>query len=659
MEASDNTVQPSRTGSADRSAAPTVFAGTVTGVRQENGVQTLEVQYSQGKVKFQADGDFQMGEKVRLSFPGNGSVQVEKGAMPASQGDAGVGYTLPQNMPALRDLRAFEDNVVQWMGGRQMPGAPGNALERGNLMRLTLPQLLSKAMDKEGGREFLGQALAGLPPNVLSALMDALEETQGEQGTKPLIDLLRSMARPNEAPMSDLDRVPTGRGVGAAGAGSGGFLTAEAGAGHSPWFGRVVDRQQADGFLTPMQRLQYPGMGQPAKGDPMYKYVLDMGGRNMEVYSSQAKEPGEFTAFELARHGGRMEASFTDPAAGLPAGLRTAIAGSSGDMRQGMLLASRYLQEFKDEPYYGRLVEDFGQVLAQSGRLNPEGAAHPGIPDQKEMDGLLRLFVSFPRDAEQPAQQAKAWGEAVRDPEAVMKLLKSIRPEQEGSLLRAGTALHLAARGPAPADVLMAAAQAAEAGESPEATAAFLKKMLPEAFRSEDLLKLAKDASTLNPAGKEHEAAKFLLQSVANAFPRDERIPEGRPTPFYFYQGQEWRNLQVTWERGGGKEGRGKGGPKAPLQVRVETQAKHMGQVNVGVSWEPKGARLDFKNQFHDVRELLSQSLSELEKSLALMDFRVTAWTYEMLPSDIPPLPDPGWTRPASLSDGTNLDVVG
>jgi hypothetical protein len=172
------------------------------------------------------------------------------------------------------------------------------------------------------------------------------------------------------------------------------------------------------------------------------------------------------------------------------------------------------------------------------------------------------------------------------------------------------------------------------------------------------LLNLAKDASLLAPAGKEHEAAKFLLQAVAHAFPREDQIQEGKPAQFYFYQGQEWRNLQVTWERGGEK-GRAKAGPKAPLQVRVETQAKHMGTVKVGVSWEPKGARLDFKNQFIDVRDLLSQSLPELERNLALMDFRVTAWTYDLLPDAVPAAPDPGWTRPASLSDGANLDLMG
>ncbi len=638
---------------ADRPGTPTSFSGTVTGVKAESGKQTLEVQYSQGKIRFQAEGDFQVGEKVKLSFPGNGSVQVEKGAGHAQgEGDwQGVGYTLPQNMNALKDLRAFEDQIVKWMGGRQ-PGGAQAGQDKAALGKLTLPQLLMQAMQAKGGKEFASQALAGMDPGVVTALLDALEETPGDPAAKAaMADLLRSGGRGAGQAQANAGRA----------ADAGAFLPAEAGAGHAPWFGRIVDRKDADGILMSAGRMGYGGSGGPGKSDSLYRYTVDMGGSTLEVYSSQAKEPGEFTDFALERQGGRMQARFTDPAASLPAGLRTAMGASSGDVRQGMLLASHYLQDFQSEPYYGKLVEEFGTVLAQSGLMDAPGAGQPpAIPKQEQTDNLLKLFVSFPRDAQQPQAQAKAWGDAVRDPQAMLKLLQTVKPEQDASLLRSDTSLRLAAQGRIPdaAGALLTAA--AEAGESPQATAAWLRKLLPEAFKSEDLLKLAKDVSALPAGVKEHDAAKFLLQAVANGLPRDLPIPEGQPTQFYYYQAQEWRNLQVTWRQdGGGKEGRGKGGPKAPLQVKVETQSKHMGRVNVGVAWEPKGARLDFKNQYHDVRELLSQSLPELEKNLALLDFRVTAWTYEVLPNDIPALPDPGWTRPASLSDGAHLDLRG
>jgi hypothetical protein len=712
MESSENTIQPAR--GPERAAGGTVYAGTVTGVKNEGDVQTLEVQFSQGKIRFKADGDFSPGEKVRLSFPGNGAVQVEKNA--ASLGDGPeADYALPRNLSALKDLRGFEGNLVEWMGGAKDSPVSANASAgdaaqaRSALMRLTLPQLMLQVMERPGGREKLAQAAAGLDPTVLNALYDALESTDAESlpadagaarnGAKPvLLDLLRTLAQPGgpgeagrsgnaRAGAASSSAIPVSLPVRALlSAEAGSFMTVESGAGHAPWFGRIVDKQAADDFLTPKQRLQFTGRGAPPEHGPMFRYLIDTGGRTLEAYSSQSLEPGAFTDFALERQGGRVQASFTDPAASLPAGIRSAMADASPALRQGMLVAAHYLHEFRGEPYFDKLVADFGEVLAQSGRLDPRaadgamenaGAAGKGLekaagmPDREMLDGLLKLFVAYPRDTARPEAQAKAWGEAVKDPQAMLKLLRSMAPEQDETLLRSRTALHLAADGRASKGDPESDAFAAAPGKAdgPE-VAALLKKLLPETFRSEDLLKLAKDAIPSSLNGKEHEAGKFLLQAVAHAFPREDQIQEGRPVQFYFYQGQEWRQLRVTWEReGGGKAARGKSGPQAPLHVNVETDAKRMGKVNVAVSWDPKGAKLDFRNQFHDVRDLLAQSLPELEKNLALMDFRVTAWTYELIPPEPASNPDPGWARPglsaaslrgpSGLSDGGGLDVKG
>jgi hypothetical protein len=730
MESSENTIQPAR--GPDRAAAGTVYAGTVTGVKNEGNVQTLEVQFSQGKIRFKADGDFSPGEKVRLSFPGHGAVQVEKGA--ASQGDGiEADYALPRNLSALKDLRGFEENLVAWMGAAKDSPAAANAnagadaQARSALMRLTLPQLMLKIMEQPGGREKIAQAAAGLDPAILDALYDALEATDADalpadsgavdeesaepaagfpltegpvrNGAKPaLLDLLRTLGQPvNPGEAGRSGSAPAANASSSAipvslpvrtllSADTGAFMPAESGTGHAPWFGRIVDKQAADDFLTPKQRLQFTGRGAPPDNGPMFRYLIDTGGRTLEAYSSQSLEPGAFTDFTLERQGGRVQAVFTDPAASLPAGIRSAMAGASPALRQGIQVAAHYLHEFRGEPYFDTLVEDFGEVLAQSGRLESraaggalanagpagKGAEKPaGMPDRETLDGLLKLFVAYPRDPARPEAQAKAWGDAVKDPQAMLKLLRSMAPDQDETLLRARTALHLSAEtrsseGTADPDAL---GSAAGKTDGPEA-AALLKKLLPETFRSDELLTFAKDAIPPSLSGKEHEAGKFLLQAVAHAFPREDQIQEGRPVQFYFYQGQEWRQLRVTWEReGGGKAVRGKPGPKAPLHVSVETEAKRMGKVNVAVSWDPKGAKLDFRNQFHDVRDLLARSLPELEKNLALMDFRVTAWTYELIPPEPAMLPDSGWARPglsaASLrgpsgaSEGGGLDVKG
>ena len=644
MESSEaNTVQPSRSGSNRPAAVPSVFAGTVTGVKKENGVQTLEVQYSQGKVRFEADGDFQAGEKVRLAFPGGNAVQVAKGGASPTQMDGlagqGPGYTLPQN---LASMRAFETSVGQWMAnvGTGTPGktGPGVAPQLSEaLAKLSLPELLIKVMATSGGKDFLSQSYGNLDRNLMGSLMEAIEATKGDAGAKAsLLDILKASGR-------GLDQ------TGAEGPKNlDGFWSAEAGAGASPWFGRVMEKSDGQPFMSPMSRLQYGSA--PPKVDPMFRYLLDVGGRTMEVFSSQSMQQGDLADFAVETHGGRMQARFMDPSASLPAGLRADFANAIPAMRQAMQLSSHYLQDFKDEPYYGKLVKDFSQVLSQSGSMAGSGN---GLPNQKELDGLLRLFVTFPRDGQQPDKQAKAWGEAVRNPQAMLDLLKNLRPDKGASLLRSGTDLQLA-RNP------LALTLSEHGGTpTPDVMASWLKKMLPDGFQPGDLQRLADDNAALAATGKDQDPAKFLLQAVVNSFPKDDTLQQGKPGQFYFYQGQEWQGLKVTWEKSQKDGHQSKSGRKDPVTIRVETHAKHMGDVKVGVTLEPKGAKIDFQNQFHNVRDLFSQAIPDLERSLDYLDFKVQSWTYAMLPEETQPPTGGGWTHPSSLSDGVNLDLFG
>ena len=688
MDSSEsNPIQPIQAsqpgnGATDRSATPPVFSGTITGIKQDKGVQTVEVQYSQGKIRFQADGDFQAGDKVRVSFPGGNAVEVAKGRTSAAQGDLEAsGYSLPRN---LGSMQAFEESVAEWMAnyegpdgsGTSNPAAsgrasttapgPGPGAAPASLAQMTLPQLMMAVMEKSGGKEFLGQALGGLNSNMLGALAEALDQMKGDPGLKSaLLDMIRTQGRGPENAGAEAARL---QGVAGAPKNLDGYWSAEAGAGASPWFGKILEKDDAEPFMSPRNRLQFGGGGPPPKNDPMYRYLLDVGGRTLEVYSSQSKDKGDLADFSLDAHVGRLQAKFMDPAQSLPANLRADFAQAAPVMRQAMQLSSHYLQEFKDEPYFGKLVKDFSEVLAQSGRLDPaapnalQAPAQPaGLPDQKELDGMLRLFLAFPRDGQQPEKQARIWGDAVRNPQAMMDLLKTLQPEQETSLLRQDSGLRLAKSLPGALAISLPGEAGAET--SPEAMAGWLKKLLPESFKSSDLLKLADDSSALaTAAGKDHDPSKFLLQAVMNSFPKEEDMRQGKPTQFYFYQGQDWRGLQVTWQKGGKEGSQSRSGPKEPLKVSVETSARNMGKVSVGVTWEPKGAKLDFKNQFHDVRTLFTQSLPELEKSLDYLDFKVTAWTYDLLPvlpEDHAPGSQGGWMRPAGLSDGANLDLFG
>ncbi|HLP42554.1 MAG TPA: hypothetical protein VK465_13680 [Fibrobacteria bacterium] len=720
MEGSETPIQPGRA-SADRGVSPGTFQGTVSGVRQENGEQTVEIQGSHGRIKLKAEGEFQVGEKVRVLMDQGGAVRLEKAAPPEVGDWKGLSYTLPGNLVTLKELRAFEENLARWIGSRP-PGVPApdgkGTLAGGDvesLLRLPLPELLKRVLAREGGRETLTQALAGLGREGFAALMDGLEEGGTQAGGSAdgakagLLQLLRALRREADPCVPADPAAPRSAGTSpqaalhargnrdlgifwpsrpaapapwappsdAASQSSASRPTSPA----LPWMGRVLGREEMGASLTFAGGKPVPPMAQApgVEGAPIFRYLLDLGEKTLTVQSAQTRGIGELVDFEMeapgnpgaagAQVGGRLQARFLDPAQTLPPGLRGHFSEAGPEGKAALQVAARYLSDLRGEPYFEDLVKDFGEVLAQSGRLAqpPEGIAPRAgqLPAPKELDTLLRLFVAFPRDAEQPERQAKVWSEAARDPQALQDLLKALRPAGETSLLRVGTALRAAGPG-LPPDLLHVAGEAvlaaagSDAGDRPEEVfSALLRRALPDAFKSPDLLELARQGTPPGGAeGKEAQAAKFMLQAFAGLVPREEEMREGRPAQFYFYQGQEWRGLQVTWERD--KEGSpGKRREtEAPVKVRVETEARAMGKVDVGVILRGDRAFLDFKNQFHDVRELLAADLPELEKSLNLLGVYLEGWTYSRMqePPQIPPTA--GWVRPAFL-DGANLDLMG
>lgn len=669
-------------------------------MKRENGVQTVEIQSAQGRIRLQAEGEFQVGERVKIFMPQGGAVRLEKAPPPAGQADwRGVSYQMTENIATLKSLRAFEEQLVNWVAGRQ-PGSPGAGMgaagggllgagsELETLMRLPLPELLKRVLAREGGREMLMGALSGLGKEAFATLMSGLEEGAGStpgiaDGSKAsLMEMLKGMRRnlENTPPGADraLSGVP-GKGAealaargGPAQPGLGAFWPGGAGEGAAPWLGRVLERQDTAGSLAFAggKPLPYMQKGAGAGDSPMIRYLMDLGGRTMEVQSSQSRQPGDFVSFEMERQGARMQARFLDPAQTLPASLRASFAEAPVDAKAALQVAARYLNEFKGEPYYDRLIKDFGEVLAQSGRFAlPEGATSlkPGnLPTQKELDNILRLFVAFPRDLEQPERQARTWSEALRDPKAMMDLLKTLKPEADTSLLRSITPMRLAAGagasgagalgGGLPPELAALNLSGGEKGE--DALVALLRKMLPEGFRSAELLELARQPGAPGTETKEGKHAQFLLQAFAGLVPREDELREGKPNQFYFYHNQDWKGLQVTWERNKEQGVRQKRDSDTPIKVRVETQAQHMGKVDVGVVLRGDQASLDFKNQFHDVRDLLGENMPELEKSLAILDVHIEAWTYEQMADQPMVLPTAGWVRPASL-DGGNLDLMG
>lgn len=743
-------------------------------------MQTVEIQSAQGRIRLQAEGDFQVGERLRVyvsqggahqgdSPPGGGGIRIEKAALPAGTPtpggwvageERGAGWQMAGKLDTLRSVRAFEEQLVDWVARRQ-PGTgaggdagaglaravlTGNGMAGGGLaaalgggeaealMRLPLTELLKRVLAREGGRDFLGQALSGLGRDAFASLLGALEEGPGgaggpaDSGKASLMALLRTLGREIEAARTGAEKPAPGmagpggaanawrgtaqgpgldlgafwpggsaRAGAAGGAGSAAMMDPSLAQGQGqdqgtgpasgrgpgmgagpagstlPWMGRVLERSDLGGNLAFAGGKPIPAQAMPrgAAVDPMFRYLLDLGGRTLEVRSGQVREAGEFVEFELENPGGaRLQARMLDPLQSQPAGLRAAHGEAAPEGKAALQVAARFLEGFRGEPYHERLVKDFSELLAQSGRLAAlpaMGRESPAdgqalragrMPGPKELENLLRLFIAFPRDAEQPERQARAWSEAARDPKAMLELLRALKPEGDTSLLRAGTALRLAAGGEPPTE---AGFPGLPGGKDGEALASVLRKILPEGFKPSELADLARQpaaADAHKAAGPEAKAAQFLLQAFTGLVPREDELREGRPNPFYFYHGQEWKGLQVTWERERNADGRPRRQADGPVKVRVETQARHMGMVDVGVVLQGDKATLDFRNQFHDVGELLAADMPELQKSLALLGVHIEGWSYSRLP-DLPNiLPTAGWVRPASL-DGGNLDLTG
>ena len=715
-----NIIPPIRNAGTERNVAVSTFMGTVTAVIQDDkGEQTLEVQFTQGKIKLKAEGDFQPGERVRLSFAPGSPVMVEKGQTapppPPTLGDwiGGASYTLPGNLSALRDVRSFEGEMAAWlMGGRSASGtAPGIGPEAQQLMRLPLPELLKQVLGRDGGKEFLGQALARMDANTFAALMGGLEDAAADPGAKASLgELLKGvrqvleglyqartremdLSRQSGGPAQLLGRPDRSGNNFASWVGPAGERLRHLGPGElapyqpgetpgktDPWFGRIVEKQELGMTLFPLLDRRGAGL-EPKPGEgALYRYVIDMGGRTQEVESSQSLEVGEVVDFELERPAGGtqsghpLRARFLDPGQALPPALRAAFAEAPAALRPAMQVAAHYLQEFQEEAYFPALTRDFAEVLAQSGRLDLSTAQAggpgmqapalpaPALPAARELDGLFKLFVAFPRDVADPARQARTWSEAGSSPQAMLDFLKSMRPQEDASLLRSGTPMRLAdalrqthPSLPAGTDLPLLPG---EEGKPQSVPLEWLRK-LPEAFKSADLLKMLEEQAFPKSGEDKEPAARFLVQALSGSLPREEEVREGRPSQFYFFNQQEWRGLQVTWQKGRSEDAWGKQASKAPLHVRVQTTAHHMGKVDVDVSWEEKGAKIDFRNQFHDVRELLEQSMPELERNLALLDFHIQSWTYGQLKDEAFHPPGPAWVRPGGLSDGVGLDLLG
>jgi hypothetical protein len=65
----------------------------------------------------------------------------------------------------------------------------------------------------------------------------------------------------------------------------------------------------------------------------------------------------------------------------------------------------------------------------------------------------------------------------------------------------------------------------------------------------------------------------------------------------------------------------------------ITVRGQNLGQVEVNLVLDAQGSRLQFRNEFHDARNLLARYLPPLERLLEDLDLRLLDWSYARLPT--------------------------
>jgi hypothetical protein len=152
---------------------------------------------------------------------------------------------------------------------------------------------------------------------------------------------------------------------------------------------------------------------------------------------------------------------------------------------------------------------------------------------------------------------------------------------------------------------------------------------------------------------------KFLMQALVGSKPDEKSWNEGNSKTFYFYHHDAWQPADARWSRLPERKGKpAQGADRPPVQMLIATQTPNLGTVKVDLTLDRRGSRLDFRNERHDARALLANSLPPLERLLSDLDLRLASWTYAPLPPSQAP---ENLTTPPLMGSGptSQLDLFG
>ncbi len=598
--------------------------GRITAITDSPEGKNMQIDFPLGRFTIPLEGDFAEGDLLRLIFT-TGNVRLEKQTIE----DATVWMPQGQNQtvlwPVIRDLLQLEETLSDFLKGTERDREPRVAD--------SLPTLIQKVLEQKEGLPFLVASLEKLQPQAINALTTSIARLPVPSHPDEQRRFMNLMQGFRQALAQLESKATSGM--------ASGLQRHEGGSPIPIELGKDLLR-----YLRPTSgSTLYLGRGIVSDRvvEPSgFRYRIDMGGAKVEAVSRDDRQVGDFVSFGLEKEQGKLRIRFQNPESVLPSELRSSYASANAGTKASLLLASDFLKGEISGPALIQATKEFAQLLVDTQSLQ---GLKPSMPTPDELDKLFRMLLAFPRDPVAPELQARVWDQAGRDISGMASLLRLLRPE--GNVQGKDAFL-------SPESKLIPILQikgeepSSEAAQPLEALRLILAKRdiheKENALTFDNLLKIATEMGKKLDGGRDPGAQgteKFWAQALVSMLPKEEDGQKNQPGQLHFYHQNEWHMAYAGWQENTDPKARTPGSPEQrPVQVDITTQGKNLGAVEVKMLLHSKGSQLEFRNEYQDVRTLLSQSLGPLEKLLLDWELPLAGWTYAQLEKKATPLSD-------------------
>ncbi|MFC1586025.1 hypothetical protein ACFL5V_10795 [Fibrobacterota bacterium] len=418
------------------------------------------------------------------------------------------------------------------------------------------------------------------------------------------------------------------------------------------------------------------------------KYLVESRGHRFKVLSWASLEKGQFVHFHLDKSGDNFFLRVLDQNQAVPEKLQTLLGGAGKEYHPAFRLVYDYLLPLSQEPYFPKVVKDFGELVKASGIIarppGEEPAAEkknaPAVssaptdlpPSSETVEPGSDVSPRIAGESEFPAgerlkpdggasipMELSAEGEAIRRPfleDQLDKLLSVFLkfPRDQAMPREQAVIWSKVIQNPfsalpfldsfvpvvperpemSPDQMRTVPLLLTEGMElSPVRTDLFPPELnLPERFSLAEFYQFLDRQDEMGKLEVNLKMQKFVMQALQSELAVDQESSSGDGQFGYYRHEDVWRGIKFRWKQH--KRRQGEEGKPKPVNLNITTETKNMGKVVLDAVLDSAGTRLHFQNRKGDVRELLAQEIRELERQLAHLDFKVESWEYSLLPEE-------------------------